>query len=111
MAAKKRNTGASSLESMADRFTEADGHQLAADMLRDVHDEWFNNEEYQAASPGAEWALLKGEVLCRYLDTVRNSQSATLERGFYSVLTDYIGSCMDGVVPDADFYEKESRHG
>lgn len=100
MAANERST-----------LTEADGYQLAADMLRDLHEEWLSDEEFQQTEEEGAWRLLRGDTVRRYMETVSNSGSQALERGFYAVLTDFIGSCVDGAVPDAEFYEKVVRHG
>lgn len=87
-------------------FTEEDGHQLAVDMLRDVRDEWFNNEEFQKCDSRTDFLLLKGVALSRYLETIITADSPALQRGFYAVLTDYIGCCMDGSIPYPERYEK-----
>jgi hypothetical protein len=90
------------------QFTEADGHQLAADMLREVHDEWLT-DPWQADDGIAGWRKAAPVVLPRYLMKVREASSPELERGFFAVLTDFIGGSLDGVVPEAQFYERESE--
>lgn len=96
-------------------FTEADGRQLAADMLREIGARWLEgqggldandrsiNEQIINREPGA---------LRRYLATVRDSGSEALERGFLCVLTDFIGSSVTEGVPDVALYEEDGHaHG
>jgi hypothetical protein len=94
---------------MAENFTEADGHQLAADMLREVREEYFARErdDMTDAEISALWHTAEPEALARYMNTVRNSGSAALERGFYQVLTDVLGN--DDVSPEPDFYERSTE--
>lgn len=44
-------------------------------------------------------------VLLRYLDQLRAEGDRELEAGFCSVLSDYVGTCAIGVVPDVGQYE------
>lgn len=100
-AASKGNTG---------NFSEADGYQLAADMLREIQEHWGARED---GVPDKEIATLwkrdDSAILRRYLENVERSRSAALARGFFAVLTDYLGSDSP---TDAGFYEKAAhQHG
>lgn len=96
-------------------FTEEDGHQLAVDMLREIQaywDEYFrltwDAAERKGREPGAgAWRNLNADILGRYLATVQAHGSRELERGFFAVLNDYLGSAREGCV-DLDAYEKVS---
>lgn len=76
-------------------------------MLRAIHNEWTNNEKFQESQRDDNFALLSGDAVRRFLEVVRTSGNPALERGFYSVLTDYIGSCVDGMVPSPTHYEQQ----
>lgn len=90
-------------------FTQEDGHQLAADMMREIHDHWRAREE--GVVDDAELAMLwrrdNGAIVKLYFETVGARGSEDLARGFYAVLTDFIGCCVDGSVVPPEFYEKE----
>lgn len=96
-------------------FTEADGHQLAVDMLREIEahyrkigaliESWPDSRDNEI---GDFWKQDKSEILRRYLGTVAAKGSPALEHGFFAVLTDYIGSTQgDGVVPEPEYYASE----
>lgn len=85
------------------KFTEADGHQLAVDLLREVGHEWSTFED----STSDAWKRQQVQVVARYLATLREHSSPELERGFCAVLTDYLGACVNGGVPDPEYYERE----
>lgn len=92
-------------------LTEADGHQLLADMLREVSDEWLKYWDGQPEDSGGNtwsdgWHMLKGEVLQRYFKLVSESHSPELRRGFFAALTDFLGQASNGGVNDPEFYEK-----
>jgi len=76
-------------------FTEADGRQLAVDMLRELA-QWDRNvDERECAKMDAdhepdmrEVKLCEDpEILRRYLATVQGTKSPALERGFLCMLT------------------------
>ena len=93
-------------------FTEADGHQLAADMLREIHAHWLARQQDVPDEQIRDlWRRDDSSILRRYLATVIEPRSAELEQGFFAVLTDYIGSAPEGT-PDPDCYEPkpEARH-
>ena len=87
-------------------LTEADGRQLAADMLKEMERIGFD----ELALDGAQYreGRPQNDVLARYLAAARGS--ADIERGFLAVLTDVLGSAAehDG---GAYFHRLEARHG
>jgi hypothetical protein len=94
----------------ANSFTREDGHQLAADMIREIREEWEEREEGVPEEQITDlWRKDKSEVLRRYLATVRKSHSRALEHGFFAVLTDILGN--DDCVLDPEAYEAEARDG
>ena len=102
MAVSKRNTNI---------FQATDGHQLAIDMLREIHEQWLAREDgVPDDQVGDLWRRDDSAVLRRYLKTVGASRSPALEAGFFAVLTDFIGGTLDGVVPELEFYEHDRAH-
>lgn len=97
---------------MAEHFTEADGHQLAADMLRELRVHYLAREEGVTTDAEIEalWHRDDSAILRRYLSTVRRRRSPALEKGFLAVLTDQLGAAQDGAI-DPDFYEEAGHHG
>lgn len=101
----------------AKNFTEADGRQLAADMLRDIHQRYGENEERIVASFGDQepprmWPLLldqEPDVLRRYLGTVRRAKSRNLERGFLCAVSHFIACSIDGGDPDPEEYDMDEE--
>ena len=78
---------------MADQFTEADGHQLAIDLLDEMQDIGMDElgideaDEYRDGRP-------QNDVLTRYLRVAQTHPQ--VEKGFLAVLTDVIGSHVEG---------------
>ena len=75
------------------------GRRLAVELLLEIRE------------LGAEWTQgqAQSDVLSRYLEEVRKADAET-ERAFLGVLTDFIGSSLDGATPDPEFYEvREGR--
>lgn len=95
---------------MKTNFTEADGHQIAADMLREIKQHWLTREDGVPDDQVADlWRHDDSTILRRYLASVRRRCDRALERGFFAALTDYLGSESP---PDPEFYEaEEARHG
>lgn len=101
-------------------FTEEDGHQLAADLIRALEEQVAIGEEAAvAAAPNDEAASeavcaawrnnVDGiKILRRHLATVRKARSPELERGFLAVLVDKIGAECPA---DVEFYERGGRDG
>ncbi len=86
-----------------DHFTEEDGHQLAADMLRELETHYHERGTLIEAWPesmdseiGDFWKKDKSEILRRYLATMGAKGSPALEHGFFAVLTDVLASQCDG---------------
>jgi len=96
MAAESRNPA---------RFTEADGRELAVNMLRELA-EWdgkvdervFESITDENNVPDMTDVLLdeEPEILTRYLATVRRKKSAELERGFLCLLSHFLASAAAG---------------
>lgn len=88
------------------RFTEADGRQLAVNMLLEIRDELGVDE--CVLDPDARDGRPQSDVLARYLRTVRDAGAAA-EAGFVAVLTDFVGSAFEAT-PDPESYEaREAR--
>jgi hypothetical protein len=106
--AKNQSTKAA----LREDFTEADGHQLLADMLREIHEDWLAQDEARTAELDddtlGDWRKLDVAVLRRYIETVRRKRSTALARGFYAALYEFIGQALDGVVLDSEAFEEES---
>ena len=89
-------------------LTEADGRKLAIKMLRE-----FENYDgdidigwrWQIEAKYREEGTQQDNVLLRHLATIRDAGNANALAGFCAVLTDYIGCCEDGGVPDVRIYE------
>ncbi len=105
---------------MADHFTEADGRQLAADMLRELGRDWETvglpdvpvGEISEALISEMCEAMIARDpdTLRRFLRVVQEKGSPALERGFLCALNDYLGSSMaGGFKRDPSAYE-ERRH-
>jgi hypothetical protein len=94
---------------MGGDFTEADGRQLAIDMLRDLADEWEASDELLEGVPDDEITetILRRDpaVLRRYLKVMRARRCAALERGFLAVLADMLGSNVAEDPGRLQFYE------
>lgn len=94
----------------APTLTEADGRQLAVDMLRDLGDRWNDQEGLDADGEPSEVteALMNREpdILRRYLGQVHARNSPQVERGFLCVLSEYIGSAVEGAPLDLDAYDQ-----
>lgn len=91
-------------------FTEQDGHQLAADMLREIRAHWDSRSPEESVPDDQLADLWKhddSKILRKYLAAVRQRRSAELEHGFFAVLTDFIG-CSGESSPDPETYEAES---
>lgn len=88
------------------RFTEADGYRLAADLLRDVREHYLAREKgLSVEQVEGLWKQDNSDVIRRYLTVLSTKKSPALERGFFAVLTDFIGSAADGAVCDPEFYQ------
>lgn len=83
---------------------ECDGRELAVQLLRELG---MANADATTidADCWPEGVHAQDNIVLRYLRALRESGSADLEAGFASILTDFIGSALDGAVPDADYYE------
>lgn len=91
-------------------FSAADGHQLAADMLRDVYAGWQAHEKgIPDELLATHWRHADSAVLRRYLDTVKAKGCAELERGFYAVITHFIGCSVSGVVPSPEVFDVSDK--
>jgi hypothetical protein len=85
-------------------FTEADGRQLAVDMLRELR-EWterVNERECDKMSddedePDMREVILgeEPEIFRRYLATMQSKNSAALERGFLCVLSHFMAEFIE----------------
>lgn len=86
-------------------FTEADGRQLAADMLLELRDA---GADATCLDAGIRIAVgLSGpqnNVVARYLRELRKRDSAELDAGFAGVVSEFIGSALDGSVIDPEEY-------
>ena len=102
MAKNERNT-----------LTEADGRQLACDMLRDLADEWEANDQYLEGVPDDQITetLLRRDpaVLRRYLKVLRAKRCPALEQGFLAVISDMLGSQIAEDRGRLGFYESTLR--
>ncbi len=85
-----------------ERFTQADGRQLAIDMLLEIRDELGVDECVLDAD--ARDGRAQSDVLARYLRAVRDA-GASAEAGFVAVLTDFVGSAFEAT-PDPEEYER-----
>jgi hypothetical protein len=81
------------------KLTEADGRQLAVDLLRELQDFGYLDEYLIQGGTGR----LANNVALRFLDTVRDS--AELRLGFAAVLTDFISGAYHRGVTDPEAYE------
>jgi len=90
-------------------LTEADGRQLAADLIRELGEHWKAIDLEAVPDDRIKETMLGMEpvILRRYLAVVQKRKNAALQRGFLSALSDFVGSCVDGGVPDASYYEGE----
>ena len=84
------------------RFTEADGRQLAIDMLLEIRDrvgvdECVLEDSVRDGRP-------QSDVLARYMRSVRDAGEAA-EAGFVAVLMDFVGSAFEAT-PDPESYEE-----
>lgn len=98
------------------QFTEADGRQLAVDMLREIGDWWFNVSESMSEAQGEKDAMVPflrrdPRILRRYIRTVEAKRSAALSRGFFTVVTEYIGGAIHGAPSDIDSAYEPSGGG
>lgn len=96
-------------------FTEADGRQLAVDLIREL-------EQYQTDDEDGPWpwnikamhrpkGTQQDNVVLRHLDTIQQSGSRSLLMGFCAVLTDYLGDAHHGGgLANVAFYEKLSEY-
>jgi len=93
-------------------FTEADGRQLAVNMLREL--DHFETNDEDGPWPWSINAMYRPEdtpqdnVVLRYLDNIQQRGSEDLLMGFCAVLTDYLGSAGSaggGGIADEAFYE------
>jgi hypothetical protein len=93
------------------RFTEADGRQLAVDMLRELREEWRSADLEGVLDEDIKETLIDAEptTLRRYLTVVQQRKSAPLERGFLCVVSNYIAGATDGTIPDPEYYEQASK--
>lgn len=80
----------------SDKLTEADGRQLAADMLRELGEQWnaFDLEGVPDADIREVMLNREPDTLRRYLATVKSKKSQPLERGFLCALSESIGCSM-----------------
>lgn len=93
------------------KLGEADGHQLAADMLREIQTHWEARQDgISDADLNGLWRRDDSEILRRYLNTVTSRNCPALEHGFFAVLTDFIGVSKDSTI-EPKFYEKDASHG
>lgn len=76
----------------SDKLTEADGRQLAADMLRELGEQWnaFDLDGVPDADIREVMVNREPDTLRRYLATVRAKKSRALERGFLCALSEFI---------------------
>ena len=102
-------------------LTETDGRQLAIDMMREIEARWADHSDLEhIEQPGdddddEEYCRQcteieinrEPEILRRYLDTVRNSRSAKLERGFLCLVTELLASVHCGGPMSLDLYESD----
>ena len=108
MAATKRSTNL---------FTEADGRQHAVDMLRELGERWGQDDDLDPDDVGKNTDTLinrEPDIMRRYLATVRGKNSPKLERGFLCLLSEFIGSSVNGCPLDLENYEEKhlgARHG
>lgn len=95
-------------------FTEADGRQLAVDMLRELGDQWISADLEQVPDDQITETLINIEptIVRRYVESALASDHS-VQRGFLCVLSEYIGSAVNGSQLDPEGYERymESRHG
>ncbi len=86
-------------------FSEADGHQLAADLLREMGADYARRADaMEAGAPDGLseekftllckkfWSKHRSPILRRYLSMVSDRNSPELSHGFYAVLSDILGS-------------------
>lgn len=103
-----------------DRLSEADGRRLAVDMLRELQGWWLaaekefdrRGERVGDAHAVNEFLLQqKPAIFKRYMTAAR--RSSAIERGFLSVLSEYMGAAMNDAPMTADAYEShvEGRLG
>lgn len=94
MARRSENPGA--------MLGDADGRQLAVDLLRELRAAWEDESWLIDERTGAQ----RDNVVLRYLAVLRTQGSPSAEAGFAAVLTDFMGSAVNGGVPDPDLYER-----
>jgi hypothetical protein len=95
-----------------DNFTEADGRQLAVDMIRELDHFKINEDSLWLWSINAKYRpedTPQDNVLLRYLDNIQQRGSRDLLMGFCAVITDYFGCAGSAGVPDEAFYETLSE--
>lgn len=88
--------------------TKADGRALAVAMFREfVHygDNSVGGRQWSIEAKYRQEGTEQDNVLLRYLTGLKTKGGIEAMDGFCSVLTDYIGSCLDGGPPDCEFYE------
>jgi hypothetical protein len=92
-------------------FTEADGRQLAIDMLRELKGwaEQIDARECEKIDQGGEMPDMREvmlgeepEILRRYLAAIGRMQSPVLERGFLCVLSQSLVECTQELDDYAD---------
>jgi hypothetical protein len=99
-------------------YTQEDGHELAVKALREIQAHVAARWERENPTPpgGADipenapddaWRTENGEILRRYISTLSEAQSLALARGFYAVLTETIGSSLNGVNTDLEYFTKQ----
>lgn len=103
-------------------LTEADGRQLAVDMLRELESWDLKMGDGLIPPPGGEDSELDAtehglnqepEIFRRYLAAVHRARSSGVERGFLCVLSEFIGSALGGSALSAEHLEEhiEPRPG
>ena len=87
---------------------EDDGYELAADLLREIEGHW------NSRSDGVDdeelddlWKHEESAILRRYLQMVGERHCPALEKGFFAVLTDFIGSALGGGVREVESYRRD----
>lgn len=86
---------------------EGDGHQLAADMIRELRAHWQAREEGVPDDQiDALWQREDSRILRQYFEITGQPGNEAIARGFFAVLTDMLGN-VDGT--DPEFYETTSR--
>lgn len=88
---------------------DATGAAIARDMLSELasFDEEGNGIGYFAALENSyrEGRPLRN-VVAEYAAKAQSVGGAKALAGFYAVISDYIGRCCQGLVPDAEYYDR-----